>query len=387
MKKFPIEITEAKVPFEPQDVGYEEERLEVLDKHFKKLIEEDMLQSASYCLSKDNKVFVHKSMGFLNYNEDDARPIRPDSVYGVYSITKLVTAVAILQLVENGVIRLDQPVGEIIEEFNDAPFDKIQVWHILTHTSGLYCDDGCKPDKYHEGVRQIMREEKWVDKLLSKGLASEPGKEWAYSSLGYNVLGEIITRATGVFAHDYINENVLKPCDMQDTHWEYCEKYKERYSSRFDWTDEMIAKAGTKPEGEERKVPRTWNGLLSTDEDIMKFGIMLLNYGKYNGKHVLGRKAVEAFKLIQTSPEVKNFCWGADGTNNPYGLGPSIQVETNRSQLITPGVVSHEGWGTCSLMIDYEEKFVAFWSAQFVGDIWHMLPLRNVASIIWSGII
>lgn len=386
MKNFPIEVTKAKVPFEPHDVGYEEERLDVLDKHFIKLIEGDMLQSASYCLSKGNKVFAHKSMGFLNYHEDDATPITPDSVFGVYSITKLVTAVAVLQLVENGLIRLDQPVAELIEEFNDAPFDKIQVWHLLTHTSGLYCDAGCKPDKYHEGVSRIMRNEKWVDKLLSKGLSSEPGEEWAYSSLGYNVLGEIITRTTGVFAHDYIDENVLKPCDMQDTHWEYCEKYKGRYNSRFDWTDELIAEAGTKPANKEKRVPRTWNGLLSTDEDITKFGIMLLNYGKYNGKHVLGRKAIEAFKIIQTSPDTKNYCWGAGGTENPYGLGPSVQKATNRSQLITPGVVSHEGWGTCSLMVDYEENFVAFWSAQFVGDNWNMLPLRNVASIIWSGL-
>ncbi|MDD5936211.1 MAG: serine hydrolase [Clostridiales bacterium] len=387
MRNYPIYITKGEVPFSPQEAGYEKERLSVLDQHLKNLISKDMIQSASYCLARDNKTFVHKALGYLNYKEEDGRPFLPDSVYGIYSITKLVTAVAILQLVEDGILRLDQPVGEILEEFKDAPFDKIQVWHLLTHTSGLYCDEGCKPDKYHESTNQLMKSTNWINRLLSKGLSSEPGNEWAYSSLGYNVLGEIITRSTGVFAHDYINERVLKVCDMQDTHWVYTTKYKERYSSRFDWMDWYIEQADQNLERKANKVPRTWNGLLSTDADLMKFGTMLLNYGKYNGKHVLGRKAVEALKRNQIPADVKNFCWGANGANNPYGLGPTFQAETNRSQLVTPGTINHEGWGTSCLMIDYEEKFVAVWSAQFVGDNWSMLPLRNVASIIWSGII
>ncbi len=387
MRNFPIEVTKGEVPYNPQEAGYEEERLEVLDGHFKKLIQQDILQSASYCLSRNNKIFAHRGIGFLNYKEEDSRPFLPDSVYGIYSITKMVTAIAVLQLVEDGIIRLDQPVGEILLEFKDEPFNKIQVWHLLTHTSGLYCDDGCKPDKYHESVSSIMKSPQWIDKLLSKGLSNEPGKEWAYCSLGYNVLGEIITRSTGIFVHDYINERVLKPCDMQDTHWDYTTKYKDRYNSRFEWTDHCISGADEVQEELEKPVPRTWNGLLSTDEDLVKFGLMLLNYGKYNNRHVLGRKAVEALKRIQTPPDVKNYCWGANGTDNPYGLGPAVQVETNRSQLVTPGTINHEGWGTCCLMIDYEEKFVALWSAQFVGDNWNMLPLRNVASILWSGII
>lgn len=386
MRNFPITVTKGEVPHSALEAGYEEERLEVLEEHFKKLIKQDILQSASYCLSRENKVFAHGAMGFLNHKEEDSRPFLPDSIYGIYSITKMVTSTAILQLAEDGIIRLDQPVGEILKEFSQPPFDQIQVWHLLTHTSGLYCDDGCKPDPYHENPNRIMRDPNWVDKLLSKGLSNTPGKEWAYSSLGYNVLGEIITRATGIFAHDYINERILKPCEMKDTHWEYASNYKERYNSRFEWTDELIEKADSEEYKLAKQIPRTWNGLLSTDEDLMKFGLMLLNYGKYNGKHVLGRKAVEAMKQIHTTKEVKNHCWGAKGEEKPFGLGPDVYVASNRSELLTPGTINHEGWGTCCLMIDYEEKFVAVWSAQFVGDIWNMLPLRNVASIIWSGI-
>lgn len=387
MKAYEIPLTRGQVPYTAEEADYEKERLEVLNEHFMKLIKQDIIQSASYCLSRNNKIFSHNTMGFLSYRDDDSRPFLPDSVYGIYSITKLVTSTAILQLVEDGLIRLDQPVGEIINEFNEPPFNQIQIWHLLTHTSGLYCDEGCKPDKYHEDIHEMMEDPKWIDRLLSKGLSNKPGAEWAYSSLGYNVLGEIITQISGIFCHDYINERILKPCDMQETHWLPSAAFKERYSSRFDWSDEMIAHAGEQTELLEEKVPRTWNGLLSTDEDLMKFGLMLLNYGKYNGKHILGRKAVESMMHIHTTPDVKNYCWDANGDEKPFGLSPDVYVPSNRSQLLTPGTINHEGWGTCCLMIDHKEKFVAVWSAQFCGYTWNILPLRNAASIMWSGIL
>ncbi|MBS5932975.1 MAG: beta-lactamase family protein [Clostridiales bacterium] len=382
-----MEVIKGNVDCSPTDALYQEERLEVVNQCFEKLIQEQKLLSGSYCLARDNKVFANNALGKLTYIEGDERAFQPDSIYGIYSVTKMFTAVAILQLVENGRIRLDQPVGEIIHEFHTPPFQQIQVIHLLTHTSGLYCDDGVKEDKHHEGVEEIMCSDNWLHTLLSKGVSSAPGKEWTYCSLGYNVLGEIITRISGVFCHDYITENILKPCEMHDTHWEYSSEYKERYNMRFEWTKEWIDSADSRNQQKpEKLIPRTWNGLLSTSDDLMKFGSMLLNNGKYKGRHVLGRKAVESYRRLHTSSEVLTYCWGANGVYKSFGAGCDIFSESDVSQLITPGTFSHEGWGTCCLAIDYKERFVVVWSSQFKGYEWYPEPLRNIASAIWSGL-
>lgn len=381
-----MKVTKGITDCQPEEVGYNEERLNVLNKHFETMIQEGKLLSGSYCLARENKVFANNAIGKLSYVKEDKREFQPESIYGIYSVTKMITAVAILQLVENGRIRLDQSVGEILEEFQTPPYNQIQVIHLLNHTSGLYHDEGSKEDKYHESVGKIMRKKNWILALLSKGLASVPGKEWTYSSLGYNVLGEIITKVSGVFCHDYIIENVLKPCEMYDTHWDYSSHYNDRYNMRFAWTKSLIEEAANQEQKkEENRVPKTWNGLLSTSTDLVKFGYMLLNHGKYNGRHVLGRKAVESLRRLHNLTNIVTYCWGSNGIFKSFGVGCDISHESDVSQLITPGTISHEGWGTCCLAIDYKERFVVVWSSQFAGYEWYQEALRNVASIIWSG--
>lgn len=117
-------------PFKPEDVGYDGERLKVLDEHFKTMMDKKEIISGSYCLSKDNKVFVDNALGKFSYEEEDERPFTPDTIFSIASITKVFTAVAILKLVEDGKIRLDQPVAEIIEEFNVPPYKDVMIVHL-----------------------------------------------------------------------------------------------------------------------------------------------------------------------------------------------------------------------------------------------------------------
>lgn len=376
--------------FTPEQAGYDGSRLEVLNDHFKKMISIGKIQSGSYCMSRNNMIFADNAIGKLTHIEDDNRKFQPDTIYGTYSVTKLFTAVAIMQLVENGRIRLDQPVHEILEEFNTYPFNEIQVVHLLTHTSGIYYDPGAKPNKYHGSINRLVRDaDNWIEAILNLGLDNKPGKEWAYSTIGYRILGEIITRVSKIHCYDYITENIITPCEMHDTDWNYVPEKADRYNMKTDWQKEVIDQLQTNPQAGiiERKVPRTGNGLLSTSRDIMKFGLMLLNNGKYNGKHILGRKAIEAFRREHTAPDVVNYCWGTPGLYHGFGLGPEVFQANNESMIISPKSISHEGWGTCCLMVDYKERFVSVWCSQFVGDNWYPEPLRNVASIMWSGII
>lgn len=384
------------VPYTPEEAEYRGERLEILNDHFQKMLDDKIVLSGSYCLSRNNKVFADNALGNLSCEDGDNRPFKPDTIFGIASITKLFTAVAILKLVEDGKMRLDQPVCEFIEEFNSPPYNGIQIIHLLTHTSGLLTDGGAHEDKYYTGWWEYVTEEnvneQWITAVLKKGLRTQPGAEWSYSSVGYMLLGEIITRVSGVFCNDYIMENIVKPCEMFDTSFKLSDESRKRHNLR---TASSVKHYNEYTKGEQplkddnwSKLPSTGGGLHSTCRDLVKFGQMILNNGMFNGKRIIGRKALEAMLRDQTDPSVKDWCWGAPGWHRKYGAGPDlISQYVNKSQIISDHVMAHEGYGTCCIMVDPSEQFVAVWASQYHEDEWHAQALRNVASIIWSGII
>lgn len=386
-------VIKKETPFTPEEAGYEAERLEVLNHHFQEMVDKKELISGSYCLSHEGKVFADNALGSLSYEEEDTRLFEPDTIFRIASITKVFTAIAILKLVEDGRIRLDQPVGEILEEFNTPPYNDIQIMHLLTHTSGLSADWGVHTNKYEMGWWEYLDKEQpetWYTAVLKKGMRNAPGKEWSYSSVGFMILGEIISRVSHVHCHTFIEENIIKPCEMTDTSFEFQVEQLHRYNIRTKHTKErfIALKEGTyEKDFWDSYLPSTGGGIFSTCRDISKFGNMILNYGTYNGKRVIGRKAIEAMRRTHTKPDVQDFCWGSKGNYRSYGLGPDVFSSSNESMLITPGTISHEGAGACSFMVDFEEKFVAVWTCQFYEPDWHIHALRNVASIIWSGII
>jgi CubicO group peptidase (beta-lactamase class C family) len=122
----------------PVEVGYDEGRIQTLDKHLQKLIDDGEIQCATYCLSRKGKVFAHGGIGKKSFRKDNGTPVEPDSLRWLASITKTFTAVAIMKLVEDGVTRLDVPVGEILPQFNTPPYNGITLFQLLTHTSGMH---------------------------------------------------------------------------------------------------------------------------------------------------------------------------------------------------------------------------------------------------------
>lgn len=379
-----------KTPFTPDNVGYDGERLKVLNGHFLKMVEEKELQGAAYCLSRDGKIFAHSALGRLSYKENDEILLQPDTINGISSLTKLFTAVAIFKLVEDGKMRLDQAVGDFIDEFKAEPFNAINVAHLLSHTSGMHPDDGCFGYKYFISPWDYIKHRQdvnWIEAALSAGIRKKPGEEWAYCSFGYVILGEIISRVSGVFANDYIMENIVMPCEMNDTAFDLTVEHAKRFLISSERREKRINSflAGEKEDdGVWAKIPSTAGGLHSTVLDINKFGIMLLNNGTYNGKRILGRKAVEKMTALYTTPDIKDYCWGAGGVTRLYGLGPDLR--NNLASLYSKGTYFHEGAGGCCLIVDPVEKLVAAWFIPFCNDVWCAHALYNASAIMWSGL-
>lgn len=380
----------SETPYLPTDLDYNEERLSVLDKHFQKMIDANEIQSANYCLSRNGKVFANTAIGKLSYREDDDRQLQPDTIQVIASITKLFCTVAIFKLAEDGILRLDQTVGEFIDEFKEAPFNKINIAHLLSHTSGIVPDDGCFENKYFKSPWYFIENIKgtnWIEAALSAGMRKEPGEEWAYCSFGFVILGEIVSRVSGIFVHDYIIENIIKPCGMKDTFFKPNREQVLRMNIRNEYMEERIQ--GFLKGEEEKKsiwdsIPSTGGGLFSTAYDLNQFGTMLLNNGTYEGNRILGRKTVEKMTSFYLKGDVKDYCWDAGGVSRLYGLGPDMRHNT--TTFYSYGTYFHEGAGACCLIIDPSEKLVASWFVPFKNDTWYAHGLYNAATIMWSGL-
>ncbi|MCD4670642.1 MAG: beta-lactamase family protein [Actinomycetia bacterium] len=370
------------VDTDPEEVGYNPERLKQLDSHLLELIVDEKLQCASYLLSRYGKTFACKSVGKLNYHKNSP-DFMPDSIRKIASITKIFTSMAIMKLIEDGKLYLEQPVSTIIKEFDTDMHRLITIFHLLTHTSGLRPDPGvhCEPypsswwDELGDAYKN-NKEINWIEKCLAGPVEAKPAEMWLYSTLGFVFLGEIVTRVSGVHCEQFIVDNITIPLEMNETFFSVPEKFHRRVCCTERWNEEILKdKSDTS-----KKPPRTGGGLHSTLYDLNKLGQMFLNVGEYNGRRILCRKAIETMITNQLSG-IDTQAWGKSYKNIQMGLG----INRSLSDLLTPGTYSHEGAGRCVLYIDPAESLVVSF---FVPTIIEWVPesIINTKSIIWSGL-
>ncbi|MCL2747952.1 MAG: beta-lactamase family protein [Oscillospiraceae bacterium] len=382
-------------PYVPESLGYDSSRLDVLHHFFQGQIDKKVLIGASYAITREGKLFAAGAIGKQSFREEDKRPLKPDTIFRIYSITKLFTAVAVFKLVEDGLCRLDETMKTWLPEMDTEDFSKVTIAHALSHTGGLPVAAGVYPLKEGElDCRQLIEQEfqrggrDWITAALKKGRESEPGTRWEYSSLGMILLGVLIERITGVRAERYIEENILRFCGMPDSGFWDTMKNRSDIADRLFIQFEDTEKELNNPDQHSpwEAVPGTAGHMFSTVADLANFGNMLLNGGRLDGRRVLGRIAVEKMTSVYTKPHIKSFCWQDGGRYKPYGLGSDLGLED--FYLITPGTYHHEGWGRSRLSVDPEKRFVSAYFVPFVEpDVWDPIPSYNTQAIISSGLI
>lgn len=397
-----MNVINGKTDCRPIDTGYDESRIEILNKRLGEMIDSKIIHGASYCISHKGKIIAHAALGRNNGIGIDA-PMRPDTVFWIASITKTFTAAAIMQLVEDGYIRLNTPVGEILPQFAEKPFDKITLWHLLTHTSGLYPDGGCFPEPLPKDAWGLIEDaaEKWDGKSefdwlsvgTSAGLRRPTGSEWQYCTFGFTVLGEVITKVSGMNAHDYIEEKIIRPLKMQDSGFYFTPDRAARTFCRSaenkDYLDKIASGEKNGRDGDGSvwdRIPDTGGGLHSTVYDLIRYANAYINGGRLDGVRILGRKSVEKMSTVQLK-NIYDHCWNADEPNRLYGVG--FDIRRGPAFSYSERTIMHEGAGASSLDIDLEEQLAAAWFVPFDegANGWSAEPLYNVQNIIWSGLI
>lgn len=358
-----------------KEANYRTEIIDRIDQNFIGQIEKGAYSCASYLLQRKGQPFVMKSMGVLNHFKQEGQ-CQPDSIRYVASVTKLFTAVAIMQLIEKGKLYLKQSIADIVKEMDHPMFKDVQVLHLLTHTSGLAPDKGT----YGEPFQRLNDKSKnWFENTFAGLPVAKPGERWSYSSDCFCLLGKIIENLSGMDYDTYVIKNIIEPLGLKRTFFYVPEALKSEMVMVHEWEKEIL---DYKREDEEHHFTLAGGDLISCLEDMAIFGQMILNDGHYNGKQILSRKSVEAMSRNYVDKDIPNYCWENDGTEKPYGLG--IDLDTQNC-LFDEGLL-HQGAGRCGLFIDKKEDFIVIYFQPMLTEEWDWQGSLGLRNIIWSGL-
>ncbi len=187
----------------------------------------------AYGLVVDGKLLKAGAMGYTDLAKKT--PATPASLFRIASMTKSLTAMAILKLRDEGKLRLDDPAEQYVPQLKklrylttDSP--RITVRNLLTHSAGF-------PEDNPYGDRQLGDSEAELTRFLDRGvsLSNVPGVAYEYSNLGFVLLGRILTNVTGKPYQQYITESILKPLGMTDTRWEYTQVPADKLAHGYRW--------------------------------------------------------------------------------------------------------------------------------------------------------
>jgi len=371
-----VEWKKGQVDISPKDAVYDDSKLALLEAHYGSRIEQGNIQAASFLMARGGKVFAHQAAGRLTYKAD-SKPFTVDAIKGIASISKLITASAVMKLVEDGALWLEQTVKEVIKEFDTPMHGGITIRHLLTHTSGLPADSGYFTEPYALNRHEAMEAGDWLTKSVLAGpIQSKPGEHWAYCSIGFSVLAEIVSRISGVHFNEFVPKKIFAPLGMTRSFLEVPEKLKPEVSLMADWDEEKLGRSA-----ERKGLPGGGGGVYSTLHDLFVFGQATMNGGIYNGTRILGKKTVQEMTRNQLSG-VPAFHWGKHLADFRHGLGWGFYCD---GSLTGPETINHQGWGCSYLFVDPVERFVF---VLFVADPhdWNPELVVEPTNIAFSGI-
>ena len=328
-------------------------------------VEEGIHTALVLLAARKGVIFLHEAYGKLTPDENSP-PLPLDAIFPLASITKTITATAAMVLVEEGLLGLNRPVQEYIPEFEGEGKEKVQVHHLMTHTSGIPNDDvvfSIIEERDEAGIEVVPHEEtadaiihRYLHCGLDIPLAIEAGREMIYSSFGIYVLGEIIRRLSGQSLNDFASEKIFTPLGMRDTAYSVPDTLKPRVVIRPE--DSLYPDYNT-AEYQERPSPS--GGTYSTAMDMAIFGQMFLNKGCYGEQRILSPVTVEAMTRNQI-PGIEARFFDDRFPEAGWGLGWSINLEYKGQvygePLISSAAFLHSGAGGAHLWIDPVHEIV-----------------------------
>ena len=375
---------------EPASAGMSAKRLSRMNAAVEASIEKKELPGAVVVVARHGRVVWRKAYG-ARAVEPQREAMTTDTIFDLASLTKIVaTSTSIMMLIEQGKVRLADPVVQFIPEMKGEGREAITIEQLLTHMAGFAPDFDLR--------ERWTGNEEALKRLYREPLRNQPASRFVYSDINYVALGEVVHRVSGQTLDEFARKNIFAPLGMRDTGFRPDVKLSSRIAptekrrGQMNYLGDTGANAGAEGEQWLRGQvhdPTSFRmggvaghaGLFSTADDLAIFCQMILNGGVYNGARILSPMSV----ATMTQPHAVSETGAARG----LGWDIATSFSTNKGDLFPLGSFGHTGFTGTSMWIDpASDTFVIFLSNRVhpdgKGDVG---PLRGrVASIVASSI-
>ncbi|NLD47137.1 MAG: beta-lactamase family protein [Clostridiaceae bacterium] len=365
------------------------------------------LPGCSCAVAKDGKTLYQGYYGYADLEEK--RPVTEDTLYRLFSMTKVISCTAALILFERGKFLLNEPIYEYIPEYRDTQVfvkepdgsvhvrkskNPMLIKHAFTMSVGLPYFDGVSPTakemarvqdelKKKHGKYDIVTE---VKAMGSVPVEFDPGTKWVYG-YGHDIIAALIQIISGKTVWQFLQDEIIDPLGMKDTGYRFHDENELRMVSYYRKERSGAMKKIPGPLDEFHQPDAIYEsggaGLYSTVNDYLKFSQMLANGGIYNGNRIIGRKTIDLMRSNHLNKEqLKNY---TTSYLAGYGYGLGVRTLMNIAQGHSNGTVGEFGWtgmlGTY-LSIDPQEGFSIVYMHQMDPNMEekHHLRVRAVAN-------
>jgi CubicO group peptidase (beta-lactamase class C family) len=380
----------------PEEVGLSSERLARIDRHLeRRYLDQKKIAGALTLVARRGKVAYLSPVGVMDFER--GRPLREDTLFRIYSMTKPITSVALMTLYEHGHFRLEDPVHKFIPSWRNlavyqggnhpifitSPVQRpMTVRDLFTHTAGLTYGfmERTNVDRAYRrlGIGErtgTLRET--IDKLAGLPLEFSPGTRWNYS-VATDVLGHLVEVISGKRFDVFLREELFDPLGMDDTAFWVPPEKLERFATNYSRGPDKALRVEDAPESSPYAQPPTYlsggGGLVSTAGDYLRFCQMLLNGGELDGARILGRKTIELMSQnhLPGGQDIASLNVGGQFSQVSYegvgfGLGFSVTLDPARAQVV--GSVGEYAWGgaaSTAFWIDPAEDLIVIFMTQFM---------------------
>jgi len=401
----------------PETLGLSSARLARIDPFLKaKYVETGKLAGTLTLVARRGEV-VHTGVTGLMDRERD-KPMREDTIFRIYSMTKPVTSVAFMMLVEEGLVALDDPVHRFIPEWRDlGVFEAgviggfqtkrilrpMRMIDLLRHTSGLTYGFQTRTNidaAYRKlGIGVIEKSPLPLDGMIAAlakiPLEFSPGEAWNYS-VSTDVLGYLVGKISGMPFETFLKQRIFEPLGMVDTAFHVPLEKAERFAAcySFDATATNVVLQDDPGKSAYLSPPAFVSGgggLVGTAQDYLKFCQMLLNGGAANGQRFISPKTVALMtmnhlpggqELMQMSRSLFS-----EAGNEGLGFGLGFAMVLNRAATMTPGSVGEYFWGgaaSTAFWIDPKEELIVVFMTQFIPSSTYPVR-RDLRTLVYSA--
>jgi CubicO group peptidase (beta-lactamase class C family) len=325
-------------------------------------------------VASDDKVLGVDTVGYADIAAK--KPMRPDSLFWIASMSKPITASALMMLVDSGQVKIDDPVEKYLPEFKDQwltaekdqdhillkrPRHPITVKNILTHTSGMPARSAMEIP-----TLDLLRLHDAVRSYAMTPLLFEPDTEYRYANSGINTAGRIIEVISGMPYETFLQKRIFDPLGMTDTTFWPNEKQLHRLAKSYKSNtakkelEEIQIDQLRYPLNDHSRQPMPAGGLFSTAHDLTRFCQMILKGGALDGKRYLTEAAIKQMTSVETG-DVKV---GGDG--NGYGFGWSV-LKRAAADGRSAGSFGHGGAYKTAMWIEPNKRLVLVLLRQHSG--------------------